>query len=181
MTANHASPNCSKRLKPVLLMLAVIHVIFIQIAWSGPQQGGAKPIVTDQTALSLSDKFFAQTPLGMKANGDVFFGSGAVDLFHWSAASGVKTRLLQVNDPIPGFPGSVARSVAAPMQVNAAGHVALINTWAAEGVKNPAGVFVYDGSQYLKVALSGEAAPGVPGGVFTSFKDLRVNANDQVA
>jgi hypothetical protein len=160
---------------PLLLLLLA------SLSDAAPQEPAAVPLVTDQTNVQLSDKFFTQTAYGLKANGDVFFGISGSLLYSWNSASGTKTRLLQINDPIPGYPGSVAASVASPMQLNAAGHVALLNTWAASGVRNPTGIFVYDGAQYQKVVLNGEAVPGVSGSVFTTFKGLRTNANDQVA
>ena len=163
------------------VLCAVLFLCFAHVSYGAPRQAAALPIVTEQNGTTLSDKFFAQNAIGIKANGDVFMGSGSVVLFYWEAATGTKTRLLQVNDPMPGYPGSVIKVAGAPMQVNSAGHAAMVVSWAAAGVKNPAGVFVYNGSQYQKVALAGESAPGVTGGVFTNFRDVRVNANDQVA
>jgi hypothetical protein len=150
-------------------------------SYAAPQEPPAVPLATDQTNVTLSDKFFTQSAFGLKANGDVFFGATGSVLYSWNAATGTRTRLLQVNDPIPGYPGSVAVSVASPRQLNAAGHLAMINTWAAPGVRNPGGVFVYDGSQYTKIALTGEAVPGVAGAAFSSFTGVRTNAADQVA
>ena len=152
-----------------------------QVLYGAPQHGSAKPIVTDQNSAALSNKYFAQNALWLKDNGDAFLGSGSVSLSYWEAATGTITRLLQVNDPMPGYPGSVIKVAGALFQGNLADHAAMIVTWAAKGVKNPAGVFVYDGAEYKKVALTGESAPGVTGGVFTNFRDLRTNANDQVA
>jgi len=162
---------------PGIVCLAPL-LLFAQISHCLPQT--ARPIVTDRTSVPLSDTFLSHNITGMTANGDAFFNNVGT-LFHWSAGSGTKTRLLQINDPMPGFPGSVIQTVGGPPQVNVSGHVAMINTWAAPGVKNPAGIFVYDGAQYRKVVLAGEAVPGVPGAVFSRFRDLRVNANDQVA
>ena len=164
----------------LLTSCAILLLLFAQISYGAPQEPPAVAVVTDQTSVSLSDKVFAQSVLGLKANGDVFFGTSS-SLFYWSSISGTRTRLLQVNDPIPGFPGSVATSVASPLRLNSAGHAALLDTWAAPGVRDPNGIFIYDGSTNSKVVLSGEAVPGLPGFVFSTIKDLRVNANDQVA
>ena len=181
MAANRSSCGSGAHLKLALLISAIIQVIFTQIAQGNPQLGASRPIATEQTAPSLSDKHFAKSIIWLKDDGDVFFGSGGTEWGHWEAASGTKTRLLQVNDPMPGYPGSVLKYLGIYPQGNAADHLAMITSWAAEGARNPAGIFVYDGAQFKKVVRTGEAVPGVPGGVFTEFTELRFNANDQVA
>jgi hypothetical protein len=165
----------------LLASCALLVLLVAKMSYGAPQEPAAVAVVTDQTSVTLSDKFFTQSPIGLKANGDVFFGTSSSEMFYWNSTTGTRTRLLQVNDPIPGFPGSVAVSVASPFRLNSAGHAALLNTWAAPGVRNPNGIFVYDGSTYSKVVLNGEAVPGLPGSVFSTVKDLRVNASDQVA
>ena len=42
--------------------------------------------------------------------------------------------------------------------VNAVGHVAIINSYVQSGVRNPSGVFLYDGTSFQKVILSSETA-----------------------
>jgi hypothetical protein len=161
-------------LSPILSAL-----LFVQTLNSAPWQG-AMPIVTDQVSVSLSNKFSNPGIQGLKENGDVFIGDGSA-LFHWDHSSTTLTRLLQVNDPIPNYPGSSANSVGNPLQLNAAGHAAIINTWALKDTKDPAGVFIYDGSTYSKIALTGEAVPGVADHVFSNFSFAVINQSDQVA
>ena len=155
---------------------------FAPTLYGAPQQPGAVPIiVTDQLSTSLSDKHYNPAIQGLKENGDVFIGDVSA-LFRWNYGSATLTRLLQEKDPIPDFPGSFAFSLGVgSMQLNAAGHAAIINSWAAKGVRDPAGIFVYDGSTYSKIALTGEAVPGVSGSVFSNFNSVAINQSDQVA
>jgi hypothetical protein len=85
---------------------------FASASFSAPQQPAAQLVVTVQNSMTLSDRFFSQMPIAMKANGDVFVGYGGVVVLQWEAATGTKTRLLQVNGLMPGYAGSVIKSVA---------------------------------------------------------------------
>jgi hypothetical protein len=160
----------------ILLLL-----LFSQESYVAAQHASARSVATNETGTPRSETYYPQNPLWVDDDGNVFFGNSGVSLSYWEAAGGTKTRLLQPNDPMPGYQGSILRTVAAPNQGTCPGRLAVVTTWAAKGAKNPAGVFVYDGSQYQKIAVTGETAPGTGGGVFSGFRDIRKNANDQVA
>jgi hypothetical protein len=182
--------HCSGKRAKMTTTLRYLHVslafaliasssAFVQILRGAPRQPGAIPIVTDQTKISLSNQFFTPQIGGLKENGDVFI-SDAMALFHWDHTSSTLTRLLQLNGPIPNYSGSSAYSIANSLQLNASGHAAMINGWSAKDARDPEGVFVYNGSTYSKIALTGEAVPGLSGSAFSHFVFASINQSDQV-
>jgi hypothetical protein len=164
----------------VVFSFTLVCVPPVAVAQGAAQRTPALPLVTDRTNVTLSDQFSSPTARALTNSGNVFFASTAA-LFQWNSGSATRTRMLQPNDPIPGITGSSAYAVGVGLRINASGHAAMINNWSQAGIRDPGGIFVYVGSQYRKVVLSGEATPGIADHVFSSFTDLRVNDNDQVA
>jgi hypothetical protein len=149
-----------------------------------PSGGADKPttkaLVTDKAKLPLSDQFAPPAQIRLTISGDVFFNPGISAFFSWNSGSGSRTRLLQMGDPHPGFPGSVCDVVGNGLQINSSGHAAMLNLFAMEDTRNPRGLFVYDGASFLKVVLRDEIAPGTGGQRFSNFAQHRINDNDQV-
>lgn len=147
------------------------------------QKGGVKeeavPLVTDQLKLPLSNLFGPPGTFQLTEAGDVYFNAGSFALFHWSG--GVRSRLLQGSDPHPGLPGSVNDAVGGGLTRNAVGHVAMLNNFFQKNVRNPRGIFVYDGVNFTKVVMRDEEAPGTGGKVFSQFGGFLINNSDQVA
>ena len=175
--ASRRLPNVSS----ILTLCAVIALVVAPI----PQISAAKPtataVVTDQTNLKLSNQFGPPNQFILTNAGDVLFTSGSnTALFRWSG--GVNTRLLQTADSHPGFANSTIEDfVAANLVVNALGHAAMTNLFVQKGVRPTRGVFVYDGTNFEKVALGGAVAPGSGGNTFFNFNQLQINDSDQVA
>lgn len=162
-----------------LLLLVMFSLGTAHVPPSSSAQAGALPLVTNMDNLPLSDQLTAPFPIRLTGDGDVFFNAGGTTVFHWDSTSGSRRRLLQAGDPYPGFPDSITDIVGNILQVNAAGHAAMVNSFIQRGRRNPNGVFVFDGTSFQKVAMRGEVAPG--GQVFLGFGQLRINNSDQVA
>ena len=128
MTARLGSSAVRFHAKSMIPMAAIMLLFSLQSSMGAPQQGGAQLIVSEQADGSFSDKFFAQSIFGMVNNGDVFFGVSNSALLYWNATSGTRTRLLQANDAMPGYPGSVLKVVANPFGMRSGGHVAMRGT-----------------------------------------------------
>jgi len=176
---------------PIRYALAVLGALTLLIgaaplSRSAPDRsaGGSIVLVTERAPLPLSDQFTTPNALALTNGGDVYFNPGASALFRWNSVSGTRDRIVQEGDPHPGLPGTIAQAVAIggiPL-VNSVGHVALINSYVQSGVRNPSGVFVYDGTSFQKVILSSEPSPTPGMQAFTGFaQQSRLNDNDEVA
>ena len=145
--------------------------------------GGSIVLVTEKDGLPLSNQFAPPNLLALTNGGDVYFNSGGSALFRWNSASAARERILQEGVAHPGLSGTIAQAVGTggtPV-VNAVGHVAIINSYVESGVRNPSGVFVYDGASFNKVILSSEPSPTPGMQSFTGFAQARINDNDEVA
>ena len=153
--------------RSLLVDMCVLAMVLVLVSPAMAQKAGGKqevsPLVTDRDRLPLSDKFgaFFGVPR-VTPSGDVFFNSLS-SLFFWDSATGTRIRLLQGGDPHPGFPGSVLDTAGGNLQVNAGGHAAMTNSFTQKGVRGPRGIFVYDGANFLKVAMRNEVAPAPAG------------------
>ncbi len=125
------------------------------------QQPTATAIITDRSLVPASN-YFSMPPnqFRLTGTGDVVFTSGfGTGLFRWNRATGRRVRLLQTNDPIEvlGLTEELAGSivdnpaVGGTLQANSAGHLAMVIVAAVAGERDPAGVFVFDGSAYRLV------------------------------
>ncbi len=165
----------------IIVCLAIIGLIATPLPPNAAAPSTANPLVTDKANLPLSNKFAPPGQPQLDDFGDVFFNASGLALFHWDGDSNLRTRLLQSSDPYPGFPGSVIDIVGGSLQVNGAGHAAMINQWVQAGVRSPRGVFVYNGSGFQPIALRSDPAPGTGGRLFQNFGTLGINNNDEVA
>jgi len=77
--------------------------------------------------------------------------------------------------------GSLIDTAGSSLQVNAAGHAAMINSIALSHERQPSGIVLYDGASYSLVAARGDHAPGRPDwDRFAFFSSLLLNDNDDV-
>lgn len=145
-------------------------------------QPDASPVVTDLNLHGLDDHFHG-APDGARfaENGDVVFVSGNyTGLFNWKRSTGVRSRVLQLNDEQPGFPGSVVFGIG-NLRVNGRGHAAFTTSFVPNGGGGRGSILVLDGTVFHRVALSEETAPGTGGKTFLSFGPIQHNGQDQVA
>src|SRR5882672_10333524 len=76
---------------------------------SAHAQGGVPlvTVATDQSPLNLSNQFGVPAGTAINQAGDfAFVGNGDSALFLRAAGAAAATRLLQIDDEVPGFPGS---------------------------------------------------------------------------
>lgn len=136
------------------------------------------PVVTDQAKLLVSNKFAMPPSEVVVTNGGEVLFNYIDALFRWNGSA--TSRLLQTNDPMPGYPGSLLFSPGYGLKVNSQDHVALVIGWLRKGVDGANGVFVHHGTAYEKVAASDDTAPGTSE-PFWNFGQVFINASDQVA
>src|SRR4029077_19442646 len=88
---------------------------------TGHAQGGVPlvTVATDQSSLNLSNQFGVPAVTAINQAGDfAFVGNGGSALFFRAAGGAVATRLLQIDDEVPGFPGSQITSILPELSVN---------------------------------------------------------------
>ena len=89
------------------------------------------------------------------------------------------TKLAAFGDAVPGG-GTLAEFAAHPLPaLNAAGHVAFVANIA--GGRATEGVFLAGSEGLRAIALAGDDAPGLPGGVLVGFDAPSLNDNDELA
>jgi len=135
--------------------------MFLVLPRCAGQQSANAAVVTDRQAPELSDRFsMPPNQFKLADTGKVYFASGgSTALFHWDPETGARQRLLQTNDPLevlgmnlpPDAAGSLVDITGRLLQVNAAGHAAIVITAAMKGSVDPAGVFLYDGASYRQI------------------------------
>jgi hypothetical protein len=77
------------------------------------------PVATDQSALSLSNQFGIPARSAINQTGDfAFVGNGDTALFLRLAGTSTATRLLQIDDELPNFPGSQIQSISPELGIN---------------------------------------------------------------
>lgn len=174
-----SSRRACKTARLILALSAALSLILAPMPQSSAAPPAAFPLVTNRVNLPLSNLFGAPGSMRLTATGDVLFtGPGA--LFRWTSGSANRTRILQSGDEHPGFPGSLIDAVALSA-VNSVGHVAMTNSFHQKGTRDRNGIFIFDGTNFFKVALRNEVAPGTGGKEFLNFVQLRINDGDQVA
>src|SRR5437763_9127008 len=95
------------------------------------------------------------------------------------AEGGQLTKLAAFGDSLPGG-GRLAEFGAHPLpSLNAAGHIAF--TAHIAGGRATEGVFLAGPDTLQAIALAGDDAPGIPGGVFVGFDAPALNDNDELA
>jgi hypothetical protein len=164
----------------VLLALTVPVARVAPMAASPVVSTSVSPVVTDQAKLLTSNKFaMSLSEVVVTNDGEVLFNNNNVDaLFRWRGSA--LSRLLQTNDPMPGYPGSLLTDAGFGLRANSKGSVALVTAWLQKGVDGAFGVFVLHGAAYEEIAASGATAPDT-NQQFWQFSQIFINASDQVA
>src|SRR3954466_1965399 len=146
------------------------------IVWSGlPAPGGGRFDRFDVTAQPVAAPVnargqvaFYATVLRSPAREGIFIADGPQI-----------TKLAAFGDSVPGG-GTLAEFAAHPLpSLNAAGHGAFVANIA--GGRATEGVFLAGSERLRAIALAGDDAPGLPGGVLVGFDAPSLNDNDELA
>ncbi|MBL8295499.1 MAG: hypothetical protein JNN08_26875, partial [Bryobacterales bacterium] len=150
---------------------------------AAPPAATTTTLITDKAnSLPLSDQFsLPATNFRLLPNGDFSFSTANNSaFFRWQKSTGVRTRLLQAGDPMPGVAQSMLWRMGAGLRNNSLGHLAMVNNFSHPGVSEPNAVFVYDGAFRL-VAQAGDAVPGASAHVYVAFGIPFINDAGDVA
>jgi hypothetical protein len=123
----------------------------------------------------LSNQFGIPAGSAINQAGDfAFVGNGSNALFFRAAGASAPTRLLQIEDQVPGFPDSQIRFFSSLVALNATKLLLFeVIFTSPDGISREA-LLTYDGMNYHTVASSGDIAPApdsvaygslIPGGV----------------
>src|SRR5579864_6981376 len=146
----------------VLLFCAAVHA-----------QGGVPlvTVATDQSSLNLSNQFGVPAGTAINQAGDfAFVGNGDTALFMRAAGAPATTRLLQIDDEVPGFPGSQILSFSPNLGINSSRSLFFGVTFKGGDNEPHAALLTYDGTNYHTVVSSGDIAPGSNGGATYGFE-----------
>jgi hypothetical protein len=175
MAPTQPSPAFARtfRLDAFLLRFAnscaiLIGLVFL-ISGTVHAQGGVPlvTVATDQSALNLSTQFGVPSGTGINQAGDfAFVGNGETALFFRAAGATAATRLLQIDDEAPGFPGSQIQTILPELSINSSKSVLFEVRFIGGDHVFRSALLVYDGTNYHTVVASGDAAPGSGSGVY---------------
>lgn len=145
--------------------------LFLLCAGTALAQGSVPliTIATDQSPLNLSNDFGVPTATAVNQNGDfAFVGNGDTGLFLRTAGASAASRLLQIDDEAPGFPGSKVQEFFPEISLNSSSPRLLLFSVRFTGADNfvHAALLTYDGTNYHTVATSDGVAPGTNGATF---------------
>lgn len=125
-------------------------------------QGGVPlvTVATDQTPLPLSNQFGIPAGSAVNQAGDLaFVGNGNSALFFRPAGASSPTRLLQIEDQVPGFPDSQIRLFSPLVALNATKLLLFeVVFTSANGITREA-LLTYDGTNYHTLVSTGDIAP----------------------
>ena len=161
------------RLDAYLRMLAnsCILLMGLVLLFSGAAhaQGGVPlvTVATDQSSLNLSNQFGVPAGTAINQAGDfAFVGNGDTALFLRAAGASAATRLLQIDDEVPGFPGSQILTFLPELGINSSRSL-LFGVRFTGGDNLPhAALLTYDGTNYHTVVTSDGIAPGSSGAAY---------------
>ena len=132
-------------------------------------QGGVPlvTVATDQSSLNLSNQFGVPVGTAINQAGDLaFVGNGESALFLRDAGTSAATRLLQIDDEVPGFPGSRIFLFLPELGINSSRSL-LFGVRFTGGDNEPhSALLIYDGTNYHTVVSSDGIAPGSSGATF---------------
>lgn len=133
---------------------------------------GSVPLITvatDQSSLNLSNEFGVPAAEAVNQNGDfAFVGNGGTALFFRAAGASAATRLLQIDDEAPGFPGSKIQTFFSGISLNSSSPRVLllgVRFTGADDLPHTA-LLTYDGTNYHTVVTSDGVAPGTNGAAY---------------
>jgi hypothetical protein len=165
--------NRTSRLDVVLCKMAntCIALMALGLLFSGTAlaQGGVPlvTVATDQSSLNLSNQFGVPAGTAVNQAGDfAFVGNGETALFLRAAGVSTATRLLQIDDEVPGFPGSRLLTLWPELGINSSRSL-LFGVRFTGGDNLPhSALLIYDGTNYHTVVTSDGIAPGSNGATY---------------
>src|SRR6266853_5154903 len=125
-------------------------------------QGGVPlvAVATDQSSLNLSNQFGVPAGSAINQAGDfAFVGNGNSALFFRPAGASAPTRLLQIEDQVPGFPDSQIRLFSPLVALNATKLLLFEVIFTSSDGTTREALLTYDGANYRAVVSSGDIAP----------------------
>jgi Bacterial Ig-like domain (group 3) len=136
----------------------------------GVRAQGGVPLVTvatDQSSLNLSNQFGVPAGTAINQAGDfAFVGNGETALFFRAAGASSATRLLQVEDEVPGFPGSQILILLPELGINSSRSLLFgVRFIGADGFPHAA-LLLWDGTSYHTLVSSDGIAPGSDGAAY---------------
>ena len=117
-------------------------------------------VATDQSALNLSNQFGVPAAEAINQAGDfAFVGNGDTALFLRPAGASAATRLLQIDDELPNFPGSQIQSIGPELGLNSSRTLFFEARFTgADGLTHSA-LMTYAGTSYRTVVTSDSFVP----------------------
>jgi hypothetical protein len=125
-------------------------------------QGGVPlvTVATDQSPLNLSNQFGIPAGSAINQAGDLaFVGNGDTALFFRAAGASAPTRLLQIEDQVPGFPDRKIRLFSPLVALNAAKLLLFEVVFTSSDDELGEALLTYDGANYHTVVSSAGIAP----------------------
>jgi hypothetical protein len=144
-------------------------------------QGGVPlvTVATDQSSLNLSNQFGIPAGTAINQAGDfAFVGNGDTALFLRAAGASTATRLLQIDDELPGFPGPQILSFLPELAINSSRKLFFGVTTRGGDNEFHSALLIYDGTNYHTVVSSGDIAPGSSGGATYGFNLIPGSIDD---
>jgi hypothetical protein len=148
--------------------LAAVSLILL-LSGVAHAQGGVPlvTVATDQSSLNLSNQFGIPVSTAINQNGDfAFVGSGVTAVFWRIAGASSATRLLQIYDEAPGFPGSQIESFSPELSINDS-HTLLfgVRFQGADHLAHSA-LLTFNGASYQTLVTSDQVAPESNGATY---------------
>src|SRR6185436_13450533 len=144
-----------KRLRTIFVILTVactisiVLVLLFNQSATNPVQAQVPtqlvPLVTDQTPMALSNQFGAPFVSQINQSGDyAFLGTNASAMFVRRSGMGIQ-RVFQMNDEVPGFPGSLA-DISQTIRINSSGVVVFHIDFSKADGKFQGAILKFDGT-----------------------------------
>jgi hypothetical protein len=136
---------------------------------TGHAQGGVPlvTVATDQSSLNLSNQFGIPASTAINQAGDfAFVGNRESALFLRVAGASAATRLLQIDDEVPGFPGSQILSFLPELGINSSRSMFFGVRFNGGDNEPHSALLTYDGANYHTVVSSAGIAPGSGGSTY---------------
>jgi hypothetical protein len=166
VTRNFSLDGFLRRLTNSCIPLVALVLWFTSSAHA---QGGVPlvTVATDQSPLNLSNQFGVPAGTAINQAGDfAFVGNGDSALFLRAAGAAAATRLLQIDDEVPGFPGSQLLTILPELGINSS-RTLLFGVGFRGGDHLPhSALLTYDGANYHTVVSSDGIAPGSNGATY---------------
>src|SRR6185503_9757609 len=163
------------RLRPIFVALTIVCVISVVLlvlfnqSATTPVNAQAPtqlaPLVTDQTPMALSNQFGAPQQSVINQNGEyAFLGTSASAMFVRRSGMGIQ-RIFQMNDEVPGFPGSLA-DISQSIRINNSGVVVFHIDFSKADGKFQGAILKFDGTSLTPVVTGADTAPGSGGALY---------------